>query len=450
MPSHNKTLALGLDGVSFTLLERYINDGHLPEFKKIRQQGHSLTQMDASIPDVSSTSWTSFMTGSNPGEHGIFGFVDLLPNSYEIFFPNFTNITAPTVWEIMENGSSGKTSLLSGNYKNKFTRDIRSIILNIPQTYPAQKLNGLMTAGFVCPDLKTGTFPQSLYNYLISIGYIPDVDATKAVSAPEEFFSELFLALDKRLLAYEHLMENESWDLFMGGITETDRLHHFFYDAAFDANHPRHETFVKFYKKLDTIVGRLFNKFMDQTQGKGLFITVSDHGFTESKKEVYLNAWLKKQGFLKLNPGKSFYEQIETPSQAFAMDPGRLYINEQGKFPRGSVNASGKDLLLKELEDGLSQLKDDDGIPIIRSVYKKEDLYSGQSSSKGPDLVCLANDGYDLKGYIQKEALMGKGPMTGMHTSYDAHCILPSRLYQDRLHIEDVASLILDHIASEN
>ena len=57
----------------------YVDRGYLPETKRILDCGFALRRMDASIPDVSSTSWTSFMTGVNPGEHGIYGFMELGP-----------------------------------------------------------------------------------------------------------------------------------------------------------------------------------------------------------------------------------------------------------------------------------------------------------------------------------------------------------------------------------
>ena len=68
----------------------------------------------ASIPDVSSTSWTSFMTGVNPGEHGIFGFMDLSPNSYKMVFPNSRDVYEPTIWEMLGQTVNGKNSTEEG------------------------------------------------------------------------------------------------------------------------------------------------------------------------------------------------------------------------------------------------------------------------------------------------------------------------------------------------
>ena len=163
-------------------------------------------------------------------------------------------------------------------------------------------MNGVLTAGFVCPDFKKGTYPDSAYSYLSSIGYLPDIDATKAVDKPDQFFDDAFMALEKRAQAFEHYLEDGEWRLFIGVITETDRIHHFFFDAARDPAHGYHDRFVSFYKKMDESIGRLFERFMSITGGKGFFMTMSDHGFTPIRKEVYVNNYLRENGFLSLNP----------------------------------------------------------------------------------------------------------------------------------------------------
>ena len=446
-----KCLVIGLDGVSQTLLTDYIGKGYLPNLKEILSRDYRLHQMDASIPDVSSTSWTSFMTGVNPGEHGIFGFMDLAPNSYKMFFPNSRDVKGPAVWDMLGGTVNGRTSTLYESYRDKLNKPLRSIVMNIPQTYPALALNGILTAGFVCPDLKKGTYPDTAYNYLNSIGYLSDVDSSKAVNHRDAFFEEIFLALEKRAQAYEYFLKNESWDMFIGVITETDRLHHFFFDAARDSKNSNQEVFISFYKAMDEIIGRLFNLFMEQTNGKGLFITMSDHGFTELKQEVYINSFLKDKGFLRINNQKEYFEQVDSGTRAFAMEPARIYINMEGKYPKGSVKQLEKEQMAKELKEVFESLVDSEGKSVIKAVYANSELYKGPLSDKGPDLVCVANDGYDLKSTFKKDGVFGKGVFRGMHTQYDAHCILPNDIeIKQRLHIEDMAGIILDYFVKSD
>jgi len=57
--------------------------------RTILDMGYRIHSMNASLPEISSVSWTSFMTGRNPGEHGIFGFTHLQPGSYGPSLPEF-------------------------------------------------------------------------------------------------------------------------------------------------------------------------------------------------------------------------------------------------------------------------------------------------------------------------------------------------------------------------
>jgi predicted AlkP superfamily phosphohydrolase/phosphomutase len=451
MPPKNdrKCCVIGLDGAPYSLLGEYLEEGLLPNVRKILSNGFRLHQMDASIPEVSSTSWTSFMTGVNPGEHGIYGFMDLRPGSYQLFFPNSGNVRAPAIWDMLGGRTDAKTSTLFEKYKARLNKPLRSIVLNIPQTYPAKPLNGVLTAGFVCPDFKKGTYPESAYDYLRSMGYLPDVDSTKAVENQDAFFKELFLALEKRAEAFDHFMTREPWDLFIGVITETDRLHHFFFNAAQDKAHPRNELFRSFYRNIDEVVGKLHARFMELTDGNGLFLTLSDHGFTVLEQEVYVNAFLKQQGLLTLDPAREYYEQIGAGTQAFAMDPARIYVNLEGKYPRGCVRASARDEVVARVRAALESLSDEKGNPVIKSVHAGGDLYRGPAVEAAPDLVCLPHDGYDLKGALKKAEIFGTGHFKGMHTRSDAHCILPTALDPGaRLHIEHLAGMILGHFAS--
>ncbi|GMR04475.1 MAG: alkaline phosphatase family protein [Thermodesulfobacteriota bacterium] len=449
LPIKKKVLALGLDGVPRTLLDDFLAEDILPNFKKILSSGYALHQMDASIPEVSSTSWTSFYTGVNPEEHGIYGFMELRPGTYDLAFPNMTNVTAPSLWNIVANNTGAMSSTLSRKYEGKFSTPLRSIVMNIPQTYPAVPINGVLSAGFVCPDLKKGTYPGSAYDYLVSMGYMGDVDSAKASEDADAFFREIFTSLEKRLEAYLHFMEDGDWDIFIGVVTETDRLHHFFFDAARNPSHQYNATFRKIYKAIDEVIGALYGRFMEMTGGEGFFLTMSDHGFTEIKSEVYLNRWLEKEGFLNLDEGRQYFDKIDSGTRAFALDPSRLYLNRQGRYPRGAVAPAEEAALLGDLKIALAGLKDEGGNPVIKAVYGRDELYTGPSSEKGPDLVCLSHDGFDLKGSLRTDAVFGRSHFTGMHTRHDAHSILPEGVFSEgRLHIESLAGIILNNITA--
>ena len=87
----NRVCVIGLDGVPYSLLLALTRKGVMPATGKLIDSGH-LHKLKASLPEISAVSWTNFMTGVNPATHGIFGFTDLKPNSYELRFPNFHDL----------------------------------------------------------------------------------------------------------------------------------------------------------------------------------------------------------------------------------------------------------------------------------------------------------------------------------------------------------------------
>ncbi|MFW9973311.1 MAG: alkaline phosphatase family protein, partial [Candidatus Odinarchaeota archaeon] len=63
---------LGIDGVPFDLMNKLSNSGVMPNFNQLKKEFY-FNKMKSSIPHISSVSWSSIITGKNPGEHGIFG-----------------------------------------------------------------------------------------------------------------------------------------------------------------------------------------------------------------------------------------------------------------------------------------------------------------------------------------------------------------------------------------
>jgi predicted AlkP superfamily phosphohydrolase/phosphomutase len=188
-----KAVVLGLDGVPYSLLSHYMDKGMMPQLAKLCQKDGKLIPMKSSLPEVSSVAWSSFMTGVNPGRHGIFGFTEIDRKSYEYTFPNFHSLREQPFWE---------------------REDIKTVAFNIPHTYPAKPMNGVMVSGFVAIDLQKATYPERVFHYLSNLSYRIDVDAKLAPRDPEVFFKDLFDTFAKRVEAIEHLYAHEDWRLF--------------------------------------------------------------------------------------------------------------------------------------------------------------------------------------------------------------------------------------------
>jgi len=433
--SGHRVFILGLDGTPYGLMQALFQQGVLKNLSEIAARG-SLRQMATTIPEVSSVAWTTFMTGVNPGKHGIFGFMDIKPGTYATFFPNTAHVRAPTLWQRI--GQEGK----------------RSVIVNMPSTYPARELHGALVAGFVAIDLEKATYPPSLVPWLKGIGYMLDVDASKARDQKEAFFQDLHTSLERREKTFHKLMKEEAWDLFAAIVTGTDRLHHFFWNAWEEEADPFHDAFIDYYRAIDAMAGRLY----DALNGEAVFLALSDHGFGRLRRDLYLNRWLEENGYLQFSGTKrdSVANADPARTRAFCLDPGRIYINAKRRFPGGCV-APGKpsDALAEELAlalQGISIASGETGEPrrVLRRVYRKEDLYTGPFLSSAPDLILLAEPGTNLKGATQKTRVFDtEGPFTGMHTQDDAFFLSdrPASEVTD-LHILDVSRTVLTLLAS--
>jgi len=208
---------------------------------RLIDSGH-LHQMKASLPEISAVSWTNFMTGTNPGNHGIFGFLDFKPGTYDLRIPNFLDVKVDTIWDI----------LTQSGYK--------SIVINQPSTYPARRINGVMISGFVAVDLSRSVYPPALFSTLEQMGYQIDVDSAKVAENPALLWPELSKTMASHQKALNYFWEQD-WDFFEFVITGTDRLHHFLWSAYQDKSHPAHQAFLDFYQQIDRIIAKIIAGF---------------------------------------------------------------------------------------------------------------------------------------------------------------------------------------------
>jgi predicted AlkP superfamily phosphohydrolase/phosphomutase len=109
-----------LDGTPYSLPQRFLSEGTLPNFQKLVTQGN-LRPLISVQPPLSSVAWASFMTGARPAEHGISGFVERNPGTLEWFVPRADHLQRPTIFKRLS--EAGK----------------RIFVMNVPLTSPPQK-----------------------------------------------------------------------------------------------------------------------------------------------------------------------------------------------------------------------------------------------------------------------------------------------------------------------
>ncbi len=191
-----RVFVLGLDGTPHSYLKAEASAGRLPNLAALFEEG-SFVPMRSSLPSVSGTAWMTVFTGRDPGAHGIFGFMDCKPESHDYYFPNYDHVRAPALWDLL--AGAGK----------------RSVVLNVPGTYPARPMQGCMVAGFVAPQLERAVYPPALLPRLRALGYRIDLDTAAARDAFDLLEEDLFTTFAKRREAVRMLLADDDWDLFV-------------------------------------------------------------------------------------------------------------------------------------------------------------------------------------------------------------------------------------------
>ena len=160
-----KLIFLGLDGLDPGLLERYMAEGKLPNFSRLREQG-GFRRLRTTFPALSPVAWSTFATGVNPARHSMF---DFLNRSLKSYMPELSSSRVYEPRRILKLGkyriplSSPTVEMRRKSrtfWKILGERHIASTILRVPITFPPEKFNGRLLSAMCTPDLlgTQGTF----------------------------------------------------------------------------------------------------------------------------------------------------------------------------------------------------------------------------------------------------------------------------------------------------
>lgn len=160
-----RAVILGFDGMDPELTERFIQEGRLPNLKRLRDQG-SFRKLQTTYPAISPVAWSTFMTGVNPGKHNIYDFLARDLSNYLPFLSS-AEIRGPK-----HSLRIGKYTIPLGGPRIRGMRrgipfwhwlgnsGIFCSVIRVPVTFPPEKFPGVLLSGMCVPDLKgsQGTF----------------------------------------------------------------------------------------------------------------------------------------------------------------------------------------------------------------------------------------------------------------------------------------------------
>ncbi len=160
-----RVVILGLDGLDPKLLERYMEDGKLPNFSQLKQQG-SYARLGTTLPALSPVAWSTFQTGVNPGAHNIF---DFLTRDKRFCLPELSAVKTETSTREIKIGpfriprTRSQVRLMRRSqpfWKLLGARNIMANIIRVPISYPPEKFKGNILSAMCTPDLRgtQGTF----------------------------------------------------------------------------------------------------------------------------------------------------------------------------------------------------------------------------------------------------------------------------------------------------
>lgn len=426
----DKTLVIGLDGATLDLIKPWAAEGHLPTLNRLLNEGvHG--ELQSTIPPMTGPAWTSFATGTNPGQHRLYDWVARESDSYKFSPVTALDATMPTIY-----------SLLS-------RLDRRVCAFNVPMTYPPVPVNGVMVSGMPAPSTDTTiTYPESLFEEILQEtgDYIlyPDPGGAYSDSGVDDFLKRLYRCTDLRLEALAYLRQREDWDFTMVVFNGTDTISHAMWKFM-DANHPLHDpskqakygTAIRdYYQYLDKHLGDIVDNLSDDTT----LILMSDHGFGPFHKFIHVNNWLIQEGFMNIKPtlasklkqtvfnlgfspmnvynilmkfglgglkkgvvrgnGQGLLKTLflsfadidwqRTPAYSLG-NVGQIYLNVIGREPHGCVSPGQEyEQTRDQIIERLKLLKDPEtGETVVEEIYKREDVYSGDQLDKAPDIVFI-------------------------------------------------------------
>lgn len=386
-----KLFLLGIDGLPRWMWRQFADAGVMPHSRALLDSG-TLVPMKSALPEVSSAAWASIVTGENSGGHNVYGFTDLIDGSYTLAFTSSRTFRAKPFWA--DDGAGP------------------SLIMNVPQTYPAQPMNGMLVSGFVALDLKRAVHPPEQLDGLQELGYAVDADMSLIETGKQAFLDELHAVMDARCQALHRHWDREPWREMMFVFTGTDRLNHYLWEDYEDAASPFHQAFLDYYHAVDRHIGRILERLDDGVT----LAAVSDHGFARQDISVNLNCLLAEAGYLRLRDSeRPSYIDMQPETTAFAMDPGRIYLHRESRYPRGQVTSDVAEELLQELT-AFFLSAEVAGRRIATEVHRGSDIYSGPFAHRAPDLVVMPADGVALSGRMNLSELIEPTRINGKHT----------------------------------
>lgn len=481
-----RTLLVGIDGASQAILSTCFEAGVAPTLESLFAEDIAGT-LRSQVPPWTPSAWPTAYTGTNPGKHGVFGFVEF--DGYDWHLVSAQTIDEWTIWEICD------------------YRDLPSIVVNAPVTSPPPDIDGAVLPGYLAPEDPRCHPPGLLADVRRELGGYRIYPPTTDEAAPNEVFQEMLELARTRGRAFRYLFDRFEPSFGFLQFQQTDTVLHQFPGDM--------ERVRRMYGEVDQQLKAVLEHCSPDT-----VMVVSDHGMDEYTYQFRVNQFLRKSGYISSvrggvgmpswaavrenqlrhgadptarRPGivertvaalakvgltsqrvgnalDSFHlldpvhrlvpadairaasEQVDYgSSQAYMRTRPEcgLRINLEGREPDGVVSSSDYGSVRRDLIELLSGIRTPDGRLVFDDVAPRERYFNGPHVEKAPDIVLIPRD-FDVylnTWLIDEEFVKPAGP-TWDHTLNGVIAVAgdgvdPMRSLPDDANLKDVAPTVL-------
>ena len=408
-----KSVLIGLDGATFSILDPLMAQGILPFLKSFNDSGVR-AELRSVVPPLTPPAWTSLMTGRSPGYHGIFDFFQRdSPGSPQIRLATSKDVRCEAIWSIANR------------------QGLRATVLNFPVTFPPPTLDGCVISGWMpWRQLRLGCHPADLYDRLKALpGFNArelamdmDLEAKATEGCPEDEYTawiELHIRREGHWLdVLRYLTQVEPSELTAILFDGPDKIQHlcwrFLDPALWPANPtPREQTVrdlcLDYFRHLD----RLLADVVAMAGAEATIVIASDHGFGGTTEVFHVNAWLEQAGYLTWSnqakfdgqkPGTLGMGHLARHMQwldwehtaAYASTPtsNGIHIVQTQQDGRNGIPPEKYEQFRDELINALGSFVDlATGEPIVSRLWTREEAFAGPAMPLAPDLTLALRDG---------------------------------------------------------
>ena len=418
-----RILIIGLDGATFDVFRPLMAEGYLPCLKRLVGDGAS-GLLRSTTPPITPAAWTTFLTGVQPGTHGIIDFERYDVDTNKLIFNSSQSVHhLRNLWNLL-----GEHGLKVGS-------------INVPMTFPARKVNGFLISGFETPDTDSDfVYPPELRAELLSRWPDP-ISKTKwrrKAFGDTQLFRDnvdyMSNSFHQGAAMTRWLGDKYGWDVLMVVMKLVDNLQHKawkYIDPRWsDADPVRRDIVRAAFGEMDKAVADLVEYAREKDAAVML---VSDHGHGSLEAKVQPNLLLRRWGYLTTRGGLSragtrvrhLWDRSRGRNRRFAragsiehdlaLDfsrtracvmhagmAGFLYLNLLGRQPTGIVPPGEYEQLRNELCDRFlsaeCRARTPEGrlVQMFTEVHKPEELWgcSRENQPWLPDLLLTPHESF--------------------------------------------------------